>query len=150
METNWHAQAGSLDEIGIHEKLLEGVFACGFDFRHTESLLSQYGIPPILQGHDMVVQCESGPHKSVTYAIGVLQNLDLSDCHCQALVLVPSTELASSMARLLQGQGGLMTPPVRVVSLAGNLAAQVERVDDLQQGFHAVVSTPGKIGLDWV
>ena len=46
---------------------------------------------------DVIAQAQSGTGKTATFAIAILQQIDLSLCECQALVLAPTRELAQQV-----------------------------------------------------
>ena len=48
-------------------------------------------------GHDVIAQAQSGTGKTATFAISILQRLDTRLKECQALVLVPTRELAQQV-----------------------------------------------------
>jgi len=45
----------------------------------------------------VVVQAQSGTGKTLTFIIGVLQQLNMDCKDCQALILVPTRELAQGV-----------------------------------------------------
>jgi len=45
----------------------------------------------------VIVQSQSGTGKTMTYIIAVLQQLDMNCNGCQALILVPTRELAQGV-----------------------------------------------------
>ena len=48
-------------------------------------------------GHDVLAQAQSGTGKTATFAISILQRLDTRLKECQALILVPTRELAQQV-----------------------------------------------------
>lgn len=65
----------SFDELGLHEKLLRGVFAYGFD---KPSAVQKRAILPILKGRDVIVQSQSGTGKTCVFTLGALQCVDIA------------------------------------------------------------------------
>lgn len=53
----------------------------------------------------MIAQAQSGTGKTATFAVSILQNIDLSVKECQALVLAPTRELAQQVRQLLTLKG---------------------------------------------
>lgn len=51
--------------------------------------------------HDVLAQAQSGTGKTATFAITILQKLDMNIKDCQALVLAPTRELAQQVCVLL-------------------------------------------------
>ena len=60
------------------------------------SAIQQRAIEPIMMGKDVIAQAQSGTGKTATFAIGILQCLDVSRCELQALILSPTRELGST------------------------------------------------------
>lgn len=51
-------------------------------------------------GRDVIAQAQSGTGKTATFAISILQSLDISKRACQALVLAPTRELAQQIQKV--------------------------------------------------
>src|SRR4051812_14187310 len=52
------------------------------------------GIPCLLAGRDMIVQARTGSGKTGAFLLPMLERLDPKALRCQALILVPTRELA--------------------------------------------------------
>lgn len=52
----------------------------------------------IFKGRDVIAQAQSGTGKTATFSIAILQQLDLSNKDCQALILAPTRELAQQVS----------------------------------------------------
>ncbi|MBU4225682.1 MAG: DEAD/DEAH box helicase [Chloroflexi bacterium] len=99
-------------------------------------------IPYLLAGREMMVQARTGSGKTGAFLLPMLERLDPARPHCQALILVPTRELARQVGReaeTLCGEAGL-----RSVAVYGGVAygAQIEA---LEGGAHIVVGTPGRV-----
>ena len=57
-------------------------------------MLRVYTIKPLIDGHDVIGQAQSGTGKTATYSIGVLQNIDHTHENIQAIILTHTRELA--------------------------------------------------------
>lgn len=53
-----------------------------------------------LQGYDVIAQAQSGTGKTATFAISILQQIDVELKDTQALVLAPTRELAQQVGSL--------------------------------------------------
>lgn len=100
------------------------------------------GIPYLLAGRGVMIQARTGSGKTGAFLLPMLERLDPTLAQCQALVLVPTRELAKQVwqeAQLLFGQTGL-----RAVPVYGGVGygAQIEA---LKQGAHIVIGTPGRV-----
>lgn len=128
------------DSMGLRDELLRGIYANGFE---KPSAIQQRAIVPLAQGKDVIAQAQSGTGKTATFGIGILQQIDLQrPKDCQALVVVPTRELAQQVNRVIQSLGIHMG--IKAHTLTGGT-----RIDDdkriLREGVHVVVGTPGRI-----
>ncbi len=99
-------------------------------------------IPYLIAGRNMMIQARTGSGKTGAFLLPMLERLDASRNECQALILVPTRELARQVwqdAQTLFGQVGL-----RSVAVYGGVGygAQIEA---LKAGAHIVIGTPGRV-----
>lgn len=97
IESNWTETVESFDALELNEDLLRGIYAYGFE---KPSAIQQKGILPLIRGRDSICQAQSGTGKTATFAIGVLQRIDIKNRTCQALLLAPTRELAQQIQKL--------------------------------------------------
>jgi ATP-dependent RNA helicase DeaD len=100
------------------------------------------GIPYLIEGRDVMIQSRTGSGKTGAFVLPILERIDLKRKACQALVLVPTRELARQVekdAALLAGKAGVST-----VAVYGGVryGAQLKA---FKEGAHLVVGTPGRI-----
>lgn len=98
-------------------------------------------MPYLLSGRDMMVQSRTGSGKTGAFVLPILSLVDTSKVQCQALVLVPTRELAqqvSTEAAMLSGG------EVNVVAVYGGVGYGPQ-LDAFEKGAHLVVGTPGRI-----
>src|ERR1700743_1049944 len=60
--------------------------------------IQREAIPPLLDGHDLVGQAATGTGKTAAFALPLLERLKPGGHNPQALVLVPTRELAIQVA----------------------------------------------------
>jgi ATP-dependent RNA helicase DeaD len=99
-------------------------------------------IPHLLAGRDMMIQARTGSGKTGAYLLPMLERLDPRKPGCQALVLVPTRELARQVwqeAETLCAAAGF-----RTVAVYGGVGYGPQ-IDALKQGAHIVVGTPGRV-----
>ena len=104
--------------------------------------IQQRGIPVMASGRDMMGQAETGSGKTGAYGIPIVERLDPSSKSLQALVLVPTRELALQVAdeiRILGRGRGLS-----VVALFGGHSI-TRQIEDLRRHPHIAVATPGRL-----
>ena len=123
---------------GLPERLREAVARP----RWTELMPVQArGIPYLLAGRDIVIQARTGSGKTGAFLLPMLERLDPSKARCQALVLVPTRELARQVrqdAETLWADTGF-----RTVAVYGGVGYGPQ-IDALRGGAHLVVATPGR------
>lgn len=51
-----------------------------------------------ITGRDVIAQAQSGTGKTATFSIAILQQLNIEEKDCQALVLAPTRELAQQVS----------------------------------------------------
>jgi superfamily II DNA/RNA helicase len=96
----------SFDAMNLHENLLRGIYAYGFE---KPSAIQQRGIVPFTKGLDVIQQAQSGTGKTATFCAGVLQQLDYDKEECQALVLAPTRELAQQIEKVMRALGDYLS-----------------------------------------
>jgi translation initiation factor 4A len=139
IDTNWDECIDSFDGMNLREDLLRGIFAYGFE---KPSAIQQRAIKPVILGKDVIAQAQSGTGKTATFAISILQSLDLSVNECQALVLAPTRELAHQSTKVISNIGDFMS--VKVHACVGGTTIK-DDVTKLKAGVHVVVGTPGRV-----
>lgn len=123
----------------LPEKLRQAVARAGW----TQLMPVQArSMPYMLARRDLMVQSRTGSGKTGAFLLPILERTDLGKDACQALVLVPTRELAVQVAKdaeTLGAEGGLRT------ALLYGGAAYGPQLDALKRGAHLVVGTPGRV-----
>jgi len=99
-------------------------------------------IPYILAKRDLMIQSRTGSGKTGAFILPILERIDLRRAACQALVLVPTRELARQVtqdAETLCGDMGL-----RTVAVYGGVGYGPQ-IEALRGGAHLVIGTPGRV-----
>lgn len=125
METNFTETINSFDELGLKEKLKQGIY--GFGFEHP-SIIQKKAILPILQGRDLIAQAQSGTGKTGAFIIGTLQLIDETKDDVQCLVLSPTRELATQTAEIYAQIGEVMGVNVNLLIGGTNLRSDYEKL----------------------
>jgi ATP-dependent RNA helicase DeaD len=98
-------------------------------------------IPYMLAGRNMMIQARTGSGKTGAFLLPLLERLDPAKRHCQALILVPTRELAQQVAQeseKLCGAAGL-----RTVVVYGGVGYGTQ-LEALKHGAQIVIGTPGR------
>jgi ATP-dependent RNA helicase DeaD len=109
---------------------------------HTPTPIQAAALPKLFAGHDVIGQARTGSGKTLAFALPIVEGIDDRLRSVQALVLVPTRELASQVAGVLRG----LHPgrDLRVQLIVGGVALGPQR-QALQRGVHVVVGTPGRV-----
>ncbi len=93
-------------------------------------------------GHDVLAQAQSGTGKTATFAISLLQKIDPGLRETQAMILVPTRELARQVLLVVAALGDR-----RGISCHACIGGASVREDmrKLDMGQHIVVGTPGRV-----
>ncbi|CAG8453460.1 1002_t:CDS:2 [Paraglomus brasilianum] len=125
--------------MSLKAELLRGIYAYGFE---KPSAIQQRAILPVIKGHDVIAQAQSGTGKTATFSISILQKLDMDVNKCQALILAPTRELAQQIQKVVIALGDFMNVECHA-SIGGTNVR--EGIKKLEQGIHVVVGTPGRV-----
>ena len=139
VQSNWDEVTPTFDLLDLKEDLLRGIYAYGFE---KPSAIQQRAIKPVLLKRDVIAQAQSGTGKTATFAVGILQRIDMEKKNCQALVLAPTRELAQQIVRVISSLGDFLS--VKVHACVGGTAVR-EDMRILQAGVQVVVGTPGRV-----
>jgi len=99
-------------------------------------------IPYVLAGRGMMIQARTGSGKTGAFVLPMLERLDPTQRHVQAVILVPTRELARQVwqhANTLFGGSGTES-----VALYGGVGYGPQ-INALRKGAHVVVGTPGRV-----
>lgn len=99
-------------------------------------------IPFLLDSRDVMIQARTGSGKTGAFLLPLLERLDPARAACQALILVPTRELAQQVwheAEVLFAGTGL-----RTVAVYGGVGYGTQ-IDALKAGAQVVVGTPGRV-----
>ena len=99
-------------------------------------------IPYLLAGRNLMVQSQTGSGKTGAFILPILERLDPAKKACQALVLVPTRELALQVSREAEMLGG--EQGIRTVVVYGGVKYGPQ-LEGFRQGAQLVVGTPGRI-----
>lgn len=106
------------------------------------SAIQQRAIVPVVKGHDVIAQAQSGTGKTATFSISILQKLDMSVKGTQALILAPTRELAQQIQKVVVALGDYMNIECHACVGGTNVREDMAK---LQDGAHVVVGTPGRV-----
>ncbi|RYZ55253.1 MAG: DEAD/DEAH box helicase, partial [Proteobacteria bacterium] len=100
-------------------------------------------IPLLLAGRDVIGQSKTGSGKTAAFGIPLLEKIRVQDRRVQALVMCPTRELCTQVAREFRNLGRRM-PGLQVLVVCGGQPVAPQAFA-LEKGVHIVVGTPGRI-----
>jgi ATP-dependent RNA helicase DeaD len=125
--------------LGARRRTVEALARMGIE---APTLIQARAIPPLLAGHDVIGQSRTGSGKTIAFGLPLVERIDPRQRRVQALVLVPTRELAAQVAEVLEaldaGRG------LRVAQLIGGRSIGPQR-DALLAGAQIVVGAPGRV-----
>lgn len=127
-------------DFGLSEASLAAIARKGFEL---PTPIQRMAIPVLLnETCDVIGQAQTGTGKTAAFGLPVLESIDVSQMHPQALILAPTRELALQVADeliSLRGDGAL-----QVLTVYGGQSIS-EQLRRLARGAHIVVGTPGRV-----
>ncbi|KAJ3368496.1 ATP-dependent RNA helicase eIF4A [Allomyces macrogynus ATCC 38327] len=138
IESNWDEVVDSFDDMNLKQELLRGIYAYGFE---RPSAIQQRAIMPVIKGHDVIAQAQSGTGKTATFAISILQKIDPEVKQPQALVLAPTRELAQQIQKVVLALGDVLGVKCHACIGGTRIADDARQLATAQ----IVVGTPGRV-----
>jgi ATP-dependent RNA helicase DeaD len=127
-------------ELGLTAPLLEALASVGYE---TPTPIQAQTIPLLLSGSDLLGQAQTGTGKTAAFALPILAQTELRRMTPQALVLVPTRELAIQVAEAFQRYASHLQG-FHVLPLYGG-QSYVPQLKGLKRGAHVIVGTPGRV-----
>ncbi|MCB8748609.1 DEAD/DEAH box helicase [Rhodoferax sp. U2-2l] len=134
--------------LGLSPALLAALSQLGHS---SPTPIQQGAIPPALAGQDVLGSAQTGSGKTLAFALPLLQRLQVSTSRvrpAQALVLVPTRELATQVGEVIQSLAQHLPQRVKVSVFFGGVSINPQMMG-LRGGTDVVVATPGRL-LDLV
>lgn len=128
------------EELHLHQEILRAVAEMGFE---AASPIQAQAIPAQLEGHDMVGQAQTGTGKTAAFGIPLLQKIDPDNKKLQAIVLLPTRELAIQVAEEIRRLAKFMHG-IKVLPVYGGQDI-VRQIRALKDGVQVVIGTPGRV-----
>ena len=116
-----------------------GIFEAGFE---KPSPIQEAAIPVALTGRDILARAKNGTGKTAAFVIPTLEKVDPKNSAIQALILVPTRELALQTSQVCKTLGKHLGLEVVVTTGGPTLRDDILRFGET---VHIVVATPGRI-----
>jgi ATP-dependent RNA helicase DDX6/DHH1 len=132
-------KGNDFEDYFLKRELLMGIFEKGFE---KPSPIQEEAIPLALVGKDILARAKNGTGKTGAFLIPTLEKVSASVGKVQALILVPTRELALQTAQIAKELSKHMNLEVMVTTGGTSLQDDIMR---LFNPVHMLVATPGRI-----
>lgn len=132
-------KGNDFEDYYLKRELLMGIFEKGFE---KPSPIQEETIPIALAGRDILARAKNGTGKTASFLIPALERTEVGNEWVQALILVPTRELALQTSQVCKELGKHMEVNVVVSTGGTSLKDDIMR---LYNTVHIVVATPGRI-----
>ena len=140
MIENIGGDASGFADLALAPELRHALSGLGYE---EPTPIQRAGIPPLLEGRDLVGQAATGTGKTAAFALPVLQRLLREGRRAEplALVLVPTRELAVQVSEAMHRYGRDIGARVLPIYGGQPIGRQLRALD---RGTDVVVATPGR------
>jgi translation initiation factor 4A len=129
------------DELPLNENILRGIYGYGLE---RPSPIQSKAILPVIQGHDVIAQAQSGTGKTATFTIASLARIDLSLREEQILIVAPTRELVQQIVNVVNNIGSFMEGLlVKVVLGGGSISDDIDYFK--RNAPQIIVGCPGRM-----
>ncbi|CCH44161.1 ATP-dependent RNA helicase [Wickerhamomyces ciferrii] len=132
-------KGNSFEDFYLSRKLLMGIFEAGFE---KPSPIQEESIPVALAGRDILARAKNGTGKTASFIIPVLEKIKPNVDQIQALILLPTRELALQTSQVVKTLGKRLDVKVMVSTGGTSLRDDIVR---LEEPVNVLVGTPGRI-----
>ncbi|KAK9457678.1 putative ATP dependent RNA helicase [Dipodascopsis uninucleata] len=132
-------KGSDFEDYYLKRELLMGIFEAGFE---KPSPIQEESIPVALAGRDILARAKNGTGKTAAFVIPALEKINTKLPKIQALILVPTRELALQTSQVCKTLGKHMNINVMVTTGGTTLKDDIIRLHDT---VHVMVGTPGRI-----
>lgn len=138
---NKEQSISSWDELNCDMTILRGVYAYGFE---NPSPIQKKAVLPMMSGHDIIAQAQSGTGKTGAFTVGTLCSINCNIPQTQALLLAPTRELAKQTFNVISSIGTFIEG-LKIKLLIGGTNSEND-VSDLQINVpQVIVGCPGRV-----
>jgi len=134
-----NTKGNEFEDFCLRRELLMGIFEQGWEM---PSPIQEASIPIALSGRDILARAKNGTGKTGAYAIPVLEGIKTDRDVLQALIMVPTRELALQTSQICKQLSKHLGIQVMVTTGGTNLRDDIMR---LYEPVHLIIATPGRI-----
>ena len=154
-----NTKGNDFEDYFLTRELLRGIYEKGFE---KPSPIQEESIPIALAGRDILARAKNGTGKTAAFSIPVIERIDTSKNQIQAVLLVPTRELAQQVAkqaaRIYQATSAAAltkekknVKPIRALAVYGGVDAEAQKEVLLERQAQLLIATPGRLVdlLEW-
>lgn len=132
-------KGNTFESFHLKRELLMGIFEAGFE---KPSPIQEESIPIALMGRDILARAKNGTGKTASFVIPTLEKIKPKLNKIQALIMVPTRELALQTSQVVKTLGKHLGIQVMVTTGGTSLRDDIVR---LNEPVHVLVGTPGRV-----
>jgi ATP-dependent RNA helicase RhlE len=126
--------------FNFHPQVSAGVAAAGYTL---PTPIQEQGIPPVMQGQDVMGLAQTGTGKTAAFALPILHRLMQGERgKVRALIVAPTRELAEQINEAINQLGKLTR--LRSITIYGGVNINPQ-IDKLKRGVEIIVACPGRL-----
>jgi ATP-dependent RNA helicase DeaD len=128
-------------ELGLNEQILASIDELGFT---QPTPIQEKAIPVLLSGtKDLIGLAQTGTGKTAAFGLPLLQLIDTTEKHPQALIICPTRELCLQIVSEMENFKKHVRGIHMVAVYGGSSISQ--QIRDIRRGVQIVVATPGRL-----
>ena len=131
--------SNKFEKFNLDKTILRSLNSLNYE---EPSKVQEEVIPRLLCKEDVIVKSKTGSGKTASFAIPLIEKIDIDNNSVQGLIIAPTRELALQIKEEIQNIGRIKK--VRCSAIFGKQPLK-EQVAELKQRVHIVVGTPGRI-----
>jgi superfamily II DNA/RNA helicase len=135
----------TFEELGLSPQILDGISSMGYK---TATPVQSQVIQPILAGRDILASAQTGTGKTAAFLLPIIHKLITEphpEDHINALIIVPTRELAIQIAGNMEGLGYFTNVSSIAIYGGGDGNSFTTEKTALTSGVDIVVCTPGRM-----
>jgi len=127
-------------DLGLSSEVLNAINKKGFE---EPTAIQAITIPVMLRDDtNIIAQAQTGTGKTAAFGLPLIEMINISSKAVQALILVPTRELAIQVSEEIYSLKG--NRDIRTVPIYGGQSID-QQLRRLKKGVHIVVGTPGRV-----
>jgi len=129
-------------ELGIRKEFIKGLKELGIK---DPTEIQEKTIPVLLESKtDLIGLAQTGTGKTAAFGLPILQDIDPTENHVQALILSPTRELVQQIKKQLFKFTKYVDAKIFVEAVYGGEKIE-KQINSLKRTTHIIVATPGRL-----